>query len=183
MNTPSKHGSGKAWPHGPPARSACAVSSAISSTASSPSVSTAVAAMRARPGSARPPHRTLARSARVARARSVRPAAMAWPPNLRSGRARAPRWHRARRGCGCRRSSAPSRAGVASPASAKAITGRRTRSFTRLATRPTTPWCQLSSYRHTPLRCSGRGPGRLQRAAPRRAPRPACGLRSRGARC
>src|SRR3979490_636796 len=50
---------------------------------------------------------------------------------------------------------------------AKAITGRRTRSFTRLATNPTTPWCQLSSNRHTPLRCGAPGPGSArQRTAP-----------------
>ena len=46
---------------------------------------------------------------------------------------------------------------LASSATAKAITGRRTRSFTRLATNPTTPWCQLSSNRHTPLRCGAPG--------------------------
>ncbi len=62
-----------------------------------------------------------------------------WMPAHRAGRAAQQRRHRR-----C----------------AKAITGRRRRSFTRLATRPTTPWCQLSSNRHTPLRCTARGRAR-----------------------
>ena len=40
---------------------------------------------------------------------------------------------------------------------ANAITGRRTRSLMRLATRPTTPWCHSASNRHTPWRTGPSG--------------------------
>ena len=73
---------GKAWPQGPPARSACAVSSAISSTRRAHRRSRPHPADRAAPASART-SASKARAKRSSCARSsVSPAAMAWPPKL-----------------------------------------------------------------------------------------------------
>ena len=86
------------------------------------------------------------------RSSSDRPAAIAWPPKrlMSSG------WRVAMPSSTSRMwmpgTERAEPRNVPSALRANAMTGRRTRSLMRLATSPTTPWCQSASNRHTPWR-------------------------------
>ena len=106
--------------------------------------------------SASPPASNARANASRWRSSSDSPAAIAWPPKrlMSSGwRAAMPSSTSRMWMPGTERAEPRS---APSSLRANAMTGRRMRSLMRLATSPTTPWCQSGSNRHTPWRVGPR---------------------------